>query len=201
MNDKPRLIVVAGPNGSGKTTITEKLLRHEWMGGCVYINPDVIAQQEFGDWNSLETIIKAANRAEEMREDCLRNLSSMAIETVFSTPGKVEFVQRAKTAGFFVRLFFVCTNDPVINAQRVALRVMEGGHDVPISKIISRYYRSIACCVETIPGVDRVYFYDNSEENADPRLMFRVFDGKIAKTYCELVPWAKTIADSLPGAK
>jgi len=44
--------VVAGPNGSGKTTITEKLLRHEWMEDCQYINPDLIAQQEFGDWNS-----------------------------------------------------------------------------------------------------------------------------------------------------
>ena len=201
MKLKPRLIIVAGPNGSGKTTITEKLLRHEWMGGCVYINPDDIAQQEFGDWNSLETIIKAANRAKEMREDCLRNLSSMAIETVFSTPEKVEFVQRAKTVGFFVRLFFVCTDDPIINAQRVALRVMDGGHDVPIPKIISRYYRSIACCVEAIPVVDRVYFYDNSETNADPRSMFRVVDGKIAKIYCELVPWAKNIADSLPCAK
>ena len=55
---KPTLIVVAGPNGAGKTTITEKLLRHEWMDGCVYINPDVIAQEEFGGWNSPEAIIK-----------------------------------------------------------------------------------------------------------------------------------------------
>jgi predicted ABC-type ATPase len=198
MKEKPRLIVVAGPNGSGKTTITEKLLRHEWMGGCVYINPDVIAEHEFGGWNSMETFIKAANRAKEMREECLSSLTSMAFETVFSTPEKVEFVQRAKAAGFFIRLFFVCTNDPAINAQRVALRVMEGGHDVPIPKIISRYYRSISNCVETMTKVDRAYFYDNSETDVDPSLVFRVADGKIARIYREMVPWAKNIADLLP---
>lgn len=111
MNEKPRLIVVAGPNGSGKTTVTEKLLRHEWMGGCVYINPDIIA------------------------------------------------------------------------------------HDVPIPKIINRYYRSITNCVEIMAKVDRVYFYDNSETNVDPSLVFRVSDGKIAKIYKEMVPWSKSIAD------
>lgn len=198
MKERPRLIVVAGPNGSGKTTITEKLLRHEWMGGCVYINPDVIAQEEFGGWNSPEVFIKAANRAKEMREDCLSSLTSMAVETVFSTPGKVEFVRRAQAAGFFIRLFFVCTNDPSINAQRVALRVMEGGHDVPIPKIINRYYRSIANCVEIMARVDRAYFYDNSETDVDPSLVFRISDGKIARIYREMVPWAKNIADSLP---
>ncbi len=194
---KPRLIIVAGPNGSGKTTITDKLLRHEWMDDCVYINPDFIAQQDFGDWNSSEAVIKAANKAKEIREDCLANMTSMAFETVFSTQEKLEFVRRAKAIGFFVRFFFVCTNDPSINAQRVALRVMEGGHDVPIPKIISRYYRSIANCVEALQWADRAYFYDNSETDADPLLLFRVTDGNIAKIYGDLVPWSKDIVDSL----
>ena len=195
---KLRLIIVAGPNGAGKTTITEKLLRHEWMEGCVYINPDIIAQREFGDWNSPEAVVKAANRAKEMREGCLASMASMAVETVFSTSEKVEFVRRAKAKGFFVRLFFVCTNDPSINAQRIALRVMEGGHDVPIPKIINRYYRSIVNCANVISLVDRAYFYDNTETDVDPLLMFRVTYGKIAKIYTELVPWAKDIAAALP---
>jgi len=195
---KPRLIIVAGPNGAGKTTITEKLLRHEWMEECEYINPDFIAQNEFGNWNSPEAVIKAANFAKSLRENCLKNLMDMALETVFSTEEKVDFVMRAKSAGFFIRLFFVCTNDPSINAQRVAQRVMEGGHDVPITKIINRYYRAIANCIKALPLVDRIYFYDNSTTNADPKLLFRVSDGKITKIYTEIAPWANGIIDSIP---
>ena len=54
MNDfhKPVLIVIAGPNGSGKTSVTSKILHHEWMEDSIYINPDIIAQEKFGDWNS-----------------------------------------------------------------------------------------------------------------------------------------------------
>lgn len=194
---KPRLIIVAGPNGSGKTTITEKLLRHEWMEGCEYINPDFIAQQEFDGWDSTESIVKAANLAKKRREYALLNMRSMAMETVFSTSEKVDFVRRAKDAGFFVRLFFVCTNDPSINAQRVALRVLEGGHDVPIKKIISRYYRSITKCVEVVPWIDRIYFYDNSKKDTDPSLLFRMTDGELTKSYGNISPWAKEMVTSI----
>ena len=189
----PNLIVVAGPNGSGKTTITEKLLRHEWMEGCEYINPDVIAQEKFGGWDSEKGIIEAANYAQDLRKRCLESRKSIAFETVFSISEKLQFVQQAKDAGFFVRLFFICTNDPSINAQRVAIRVMEGGHDVPISKIVSRYYRSIANCAEAVSIADRVYFYDNSETDHDPVLIFKTVDGKVAKIYHSVVPWAKDI--------
>ena len=40
---KPELIIIAGPNGSGKTSVTSRLLKHEWMEDSVYINPDNIA--------------------------------------------------------------------------------------------------------------------------------------------------------------
>lgn len=54
---RPLLIVIAGPNGSGRTTITSQLLRHEWLEDAVYINPDNVARDKFGDWNSLEAVL------------------------------------------------------------------------------------------------------------------------------------------------
>ena len=68
---RPVLCVVAGPNGSGKTSTTEKLLANEWTADSVYINPDNIAQENFGDWNSLDAVMKAAKEATRLRYDCL----------------------------------------------------------------------------------------------------------------------------------
>jgi predicted ABC-type ATPase len=189
----PRLIVVAGPNGAGKTSITEQLLRHEWMGGCEYVNPDYIARDEFGDWNAPDAVMKAAIRAAEIRELCVREGRSLAFETVLSMPDKIDFIQQAKQAGFFVRLFFVGTDDPSINAKRVALRVMEGGHDVPISKIIARYTRSLANCSVAARIADRAYIYDNSVDNAPAQLLFRISEGGLSKQYGEINPWAMEI--------
>ena len=74
---RPKLIVIAGPNGSGKTTFTNQVLRHDWSDGCLFINPDNIARDEFGDWNSPDAVLKAVNRAKEIREECLREGKSM----------------------------------------------------------------------------------------------------------------------------
>jgi predicted ABC-type ATPase len=193
----PRLIVVAGPNGAGKTSITEQLLRHEWMTDCVYVNPDFIARDQFGDWNSPDAVLKAAQRAAEIREQCLSEGKNLAFETVLSAPDKVDFIQRAKKAGYFVRLFFIGTDDPSINAKRVAMRVMEGGHDVPIGKIISRYAKSLANCYLSARIADRSYLYDNSIEGEQARLLFRVANGALVKTYGPINPWALEIAGLL----
>jgi len=194
---KPRLLVVAGPNGAGKTTVTERGLAHEWFAGCQYINPDFIARDEFGDWNSPDAILKAAQLASQLREDCLANGQSMAFETVFSAPDKVEFLYRAKQQGYFIRVFFVATADPSINASRVARRVMQGGHDVPIPKIINRYFRSIAQCVVISPWVDRLYLYDNSIDGAEAALILRATEGKITKLYQPAPDWMTPILEIL----
>ena len=162
--NKPKLLVIAGPNGAGKTSITGQILKHEWVEDCVYINPDNIAQDELGDWNSPQAVMRAAQITTERRENCLRNGQSLLFETVFSANDKVDFLERAKEAGYFIRLFFVGTNHPSINASRIARRVMEGGHDVPISKIISRYSKSISNCCIAATFADRTYIYDNSED-------------------------------------
>lgn len=191
---KPVLIVIAGPNGSGKTTITSQILHHEWMENAVYINPDIIAQEKFGDWNSKEAVMKSIYYCEELREKCLRERRSLIFETVLSREDKVDYIKRAKEAGFFIRLFFVSTAQPSINAARIANRVMEGGHDVPITKIISRYDKSILNCVDASHYADRTYVYDNSIDNAEARLLFRLVDGKLFKTYTDQIPvWAQTI--------
>jgi len=193
---KPVLIVIAGPNGSGKTSVTSKILHHEWMEDSVYINPDIVAQERFGDWNSVEAIRKAVVYCEEWRERCLKERKSLIFETVLSAKDKIDYIERAKEAGFFVRLFFVCTESPTINASRIANRVMKGGHDVPITKIISRYQKSISNCRYISTKVDRTYLYDNSVENADATILLRLSDGVIVKRYLEQLPeWAKQIVE------
>ena len=93
---KPILIVIAGPNGSGKTSITSKILLHEWVEECVYINPDTIANEIFGNWNSHEAVLKAAQLATQMREDCLIKRQSLIFETVLSADDKIDYIRRAK---------------------------------------------------------------------------------------------------------
>lgn len=194
---KPVLIVIAGPNGSGKTSVTSKILHHEWMEDSIYINPDIIAQEKFGDWNSKEAIMQAVKYSEELREKCLTECKSLIFETVLSVEDKVDYICRAINAGFFVRLFFVCTESPTINASRIASRVMEGGHDVPIPKIISRYRKSLFNCCLASKLVDRTYVYDNSAENSDAILLFRLTKGKVAKQYVDIIPeWAFPIFKS-----
>lgn len=193
-NHRPLLIVIGGPNGSGKTTVTGKILQHEWLEGVHYVNPDFVARDKFGDWNSANAVIQAAQYCEQWREELLAKGENIIFETVMSSQGKYDFILRAIKAGYFVRLFFVATASPEINARRIVRRVMSGGHDVPIAKIISRYQKSLMYCAALAARVDRLYVYDNSVDDAEAQLLFRLCNGHLAKQYVEALPeWVTVI--------
>ena len=88
---KPELIIIAGPNGSGKTSITKRFLHHEWAEGTIYINPDEVANEIFADWNSNDAVLKAANYCAELRKKCLSERKSFVFENmIFVITGSVE---------------------------------------------------------------------------------------------------------------
>jgi deoxyadenosine/deoxycytidine kinase len=86
----PILLVIAGPNGAGKTTVTARLRQERWSHGVEYINPDDVARDRFGDWNSPEASLQAAQWTAARREDLLSERAGIAFETVFSTHEKVD---------------------------------------------------------------------------------------------------------------
>lgn len=149
---KPEIVVFAGPNGSGKSTIGN-LLRPTNM---VYINADDI-QQALGCDN-----LEAAKIAEQRREACVRTHQNFCFETVLSTDRNLNLLKRAAAEGFFIRCYYVLTVDPQINVFRVATRVVAGGHNVPVDKIITRYDRALDLVKELVPVCDVCHIYDNS---------------------------------------
>ena len=98
---------------------------------------------------------------------------------LMSHPSKVDILIRAKEAGFFVQLFFVGTDDPKTNIERVANRVAEGGHDVPAEKIVNRWSRTMGLLHEAVRAADDALIFDNSIASVpgilegSPRLVFR----------------------------
>ena len=91
-----------------------------------------------------------------------------------SHPSKVDILLRAKQAGFFVQLFFIGTEDPQISADRVALRVAQGGHDVPRDRIAPRWFRTMSQLFDAIQASDRAFVFDNTPSGIDVgrRLVF-----------------------------
>ena len=79
-----------------------------------------------------------------------------------SSADKIAIFDEAKGAGFRMYLYYVATNDPVINLVRVKSRVAAGGHPVPPNKIAERYYRSLDLLRDAIRRSDRAYIFDNS---------------------------------------
>jgi predicted ABC-type ATPase len=168
LDERPVLVALAGPNGAGKTTFYHA---HLQPSGLRLVNADVLARELGADAYAAMRIAGA------LRQQLLRQRESFVFETVFSDPvgDKVAFLQDALKAGFNVVLCFIGISGPNISAERVAMRVSQGGHDVPQEKLTARFPRTLANLRAAIRVVPHAFIFDN-ENIARPFRKVAVFE-------------------------
>jgi len=153
---RPLVVALAGPNGAGKTTFYHAHLK---PAGLRFVNADVLAREL-----DLEPYA-AAKVADAIRRELVHQRESFVFETVFSDPAgdKLAFLQEAIVSGFTVVLCFIGISSSRISEQRVAMRVSQGGHDVPSDKLRSRYPRTLANLKSAIQELPCVLIFDNDD--------------------------------------
>ena len=171
----PVLVLLAGPNGSGKTTFYERVLHPVTNLG--FVNADHIAAATWPGTES-EHAYEAAALAAEQRSRLISQGVSFATETVFSHPSKLELMEEASDAGYLVTLHVIAV--PVeLAVARVAERVGQGGHAVPEVKVRQRYERLWGHVRQAIAVADEAHVYDNSRAAAPYREIARYRDGHL----------------------
>ncbi len=169
--DNPVLWIVAGPNGSGKSSLYNRTDIEGWGGSVWIINPDLLTQQIVEQEGlALDNAnLAAVQRIQRWLEASIEAYQTIGVETVLSSPKYRELVLHARARGFRVRMIYVVLKSSALQIERVRLRVSEGGHDVPVDKIISRRMRSFEELAWFVSNVDECFVYDNS--TAEPTLL------------------------------
>ena len=204
-----RLRLFAGPNGSGKTTILERIPKELYLGYVVnaddiekrlkeegnyplteqnietstellqdYFRNDGFSKHKLNDSSYIDKISVlddhiqlpaqlinsyiAADIAGFFRTYHLEHDHSFTFESVLSHPSKLNLLQTAKAKGYRIYLYYIATESPDINVNRVKIRVSQQGHPVSEEAIRSRYTKSLKLLYQAIKLSDRAYLFDNS---------------------------------------
>ncbi len=104
----------------------------------------------------------AACIADFLRDELLAVRRSFSFETVMSHRSKIDFFARARAVGYRTYLYFIATDSPELNLDRVKTRVAAGGHDVPTEKVRERYERCLGLVRDVLAHAYRAYLFDNS---------------------------------------
>ena len=154
-----------------------------------FVNADVIAREMHID------SYEAAKIASQMRLRYVEEKLSFVFETVFSDPAgdKLQFLKDAEHAGYTVILVFIGIANAGISEQRVGMRILQGGHDVPLEKIRTRYPRTMANLAAAVRIVQNVFVYDNSDI-ANPYQQLAIFaGGKLIWRRDKLPRWVRPL--------
>jgi predicted ABC-type ATPase len=132
------LYIIAGANGSGKTTFAKSFAK---INDLYFINADEIAKELDSD-NITKYKMKAGKIFFQELEKHLHLNKSFVIETTLSGKYLVKYITQAKKLDFQISLIYLFLENPDTNITRVRNRVLNGGHNVPQEDIIRRFYRS-----------------------------------------------------------
>jgi len=128
----------------------------------------------------------ASDLAAFIREELLSESKSFWFETVFSHSSKLEIMQKAKELNYRIYFYYIATDSPEINVDRVNIRVAKNGHSVPKDKIISRYYKSLDLLLDAVKISDRAFLFDNSEKAS--KYVCEITDGRKVTMKTEDIP-------------
>jgi predicted ABC-type ATPase len=182
LDRRPLIVALAGPNGAGKSTFYHAHLR---LAGLRFVNADVLARAL--KINAYE----AANVADSLRRELVRQRESFVFETVFSDPvgDKIGFLREAAAAGYTVVLCFIGISGADVSEQRVAMRVTQGGHDVPTEKLESRYPRTMTNLKTALLEIPYIWIFDNDDLRAPYRLVAVYEHGQLVALHKPVTRW------------
>lgn len=157
-----RLYIIGGCNGAGKTTASYTVLP-EILHCREFVNADEIAHG-LSPFNPENVSIEAGRLMIRRINELLGRGATFAVETTLATKSYVNLVQQAQSEGYVVTLVFFWLRTPELAMQRVAERVRNGGHNIPVPTTRRRYVSGIKNLFNLYaPVVDGWFVYDNSE--------------------------------------
>lgn len=161
----PKLYIIAGCNGAGKTTASYTVLP-EMLGCKEFVNADEIAKG-LSPFNPESVAIEAGRLMLQRMEVLLSEGADFAFETTLASRSYVKFIEKAHAIGYYVSLLFFWLPTPEQAIERVATRVREGGHSIPSEVIRRRYTNGIRNLSRIyIPICDYWTVYNNSSVGA-----------------------------------
>ncbi len=137
MNPRPHAILIAGPNGAGKTTFAREYLPGE-PEGVRFLNADLIAAG-LSPFDPDRAALRAGRLLLLLVDEAVTQRQSFTVETTRSGHGYARSVPRWQTDGYFITLIFLALPDVKTAIARVAERVRQGGHDIPVPTIRRRF--------------------------------------------------------------
>lgn len=171
------LYIIAGPNGSGKTTFAKRFLP-DHADCTLFINADLIAQG-LSPFSPVVAAMKAGRLVLKEIEEMSTKGVSFAFETTLFGKTYLSLLNKLKNKGYRIHLFFLWIPSSSLALERIKDRVAGGGHDVPAVDVRRRFRRSIENFFKVYePLLDTWMLYDNS--GAEPLLVAEKIGGQLS---------------------